>query len=117
MNLRPLNSTHQAISCPQNGDRIVTVGTVASVYPMHIRVTYLLALTLLLRRTTLTASRQNRKKTVTSCFLFFSGRLKIHDLQMQDWKMTDNILANSEQNYAVWKMQDWKMTDKLLANC
>jgi len=102
---------------------------------MHIRVTYLLALTLLLRRTTLTASRQNRKKTVTSCFLFFSGRLKIHDLQMQDWKMTDNfarnrrvwkmqdwkmtdnILANSEQNYAVWKMQDWKMTDKLLANC
>jgi len=73
MNLRPLNSAHQVISCPQNGDRIVTVGTVASVYPMHIRVTCLLALTLLLRRTTLTASRQNRKKTVTSCFLFFFG--------------------------------------------
>jgi len=31
--------------------------------------------------------------------------------EMQDWKMTDNILANSEQNYGVWKMQDWKMTD------
>ena len=40
-----------------------------------------------------------------------SGRLKMHDLKMQDWKMTDNILANSEQNYGVWKMQDWKMTD------
>jgi len=23
----------------------------------------------------------------------------MHDLKMQDWKMTDNILANSEQNY------------------
>jgi len=46
------------------------------------------------------------------------------DLKMQDWKMTDNfarnrrvwkmtdkILANSGQNYWVWKMQDWKMTD------
>jgi len=33
------------------------------------------------------------------------------------WKMTDKILANSEQNYGVWKMQDWKMTDKILANC
>jgi len=22
-----------------------------------------------------------------------------------------NILANSVQNYGVWKMQDWKMTD------
>ena len=30
--------------------------------------------------------------------------------------MADNILANSEQNYGVWKMQDWKMTDKILAN-
>ena len=40
----------------------------------------------------------------------------MHDLKMQDWKMTDNILANSEQNYGVWKMQDWKMTDKILAN-
>jgi len=40
-----------------------------------------------------------------------AGRLKMHDLKMQDWKMTDNILANCEQNYGVWKMQDWKMTD------
>ena len=31
--------------------------------------------------------------------------------KMQDWKMTDKILANSGQNYRVWKMQDWKMTD------
>ena len=45
-----------------------------------------------------------------------AGRLKMHDLKMQDWKMTDNILANSEKNYGVWKMQDWKMTDKILAN-
>ena len=36
--------------------------------------------------------------------------------KMQDWKMTDNILANSEQNYGGWKMQDWKMTDKILTN-
>jgi len=35
---------------------------------------------------------------------------------MQDWKMTDNNLANSEQNYGVWKMQDWKMTDKIITN-
>jgi len=40
-----------------------------------------------------------------------SGPLKMHDLKMQDWKMTDNILANSGQNYGVWKIQDWKMTD------
>ena len=45
----------------------------------------------------------------------------MHDLKMTDknygvWKMTDNILANSEQNYEVSKMQDWKMTDKILAN-
>jgi len=33
--------------------------------------------------------------------------------KMQDWKITDNILANSEQNYRVWKMQDWKMTDNV----
>jgi len=45
-----------------------------------------------------------------------AGRLKMHDLKIQDWKMADNILANSEQNYGVWKMQDWKMTDKILAN-
>jgi len=35
-----------------------------------------------------------------------TGRLKMHDLKMQNWKMADNILANSEQNYGVWKMQD-----------
>ena len=39
------------------------------------------------------------------------GQQKMHDLKMQDWKMTDNISANSEQNYKVWKMQDWKTTD------
>jgi len=38
----------------------------------------------------------------------------MHDLEMQDWKMTDNILADSEQNYGVSKMQNWKMTDKIL---
>jgi len=27
--------------------------------------------------------------------------------------MTDKILANSGQNYGVWKMQDWKMTDNI----
>ena len=32
--------------------------------------------------------------------------LKMHDLKMRD-----------KENYRVWKMQDWKMTDKLLANC
>ena len=31
-------------------------------------------------------------------------------LKMYDLKMTD-------KNYGVWNMQDWKMTDKLLANC
>jgi len=36
---------------------------------------------------------------------------------MQDWKITDKILANSEHNYGVWKMQDWKITDKILVNC
>ena len=40
-----------------------------------------------------------------------TGQLKMHDLKMQEWKMTDKILANSGQNYGVWKMQDWKMTD------
>ena len=43
--------------------------------------------------------------------LRLTGGLKMHDMKMQDWKMTDNILANYEQNYGVWKMQDWKMTD------
>jgi len=36
----------------------------------------------------------------------------MHDLKMQDWKMTDNFARNR----SVWKMQDWKMTDKILAN-
>ena len=44
------------------------------------------------------------------------GQRKLWVWKMQDWKMTDNILANSEQNYGVWKMQDWKTTDKILAN-
>jgi len=26
--------------------------------------------------------------------------------KMQDWKMTDKILANSGQNFGVWQMQD-----------
>jgi len=30
--------------------------------------------------------------------------------KMQDWKMTDKILANSKRNHGVRKMQDWKMT-------
>ena len=45
------------------------------------------------------------------------GQRKLWVWKMQDWKMTDNILANSGQNYGVWKMQDWKMTDNILANC
>ena len=40
------------------------------------------------------------------------GRLKMHDLKMQDWKMTDNFVKNRR----VWKMQDWKMTDNILTN-
>ena len=32
-------------------------------------------------------------------------------LEIQDWKMTDTLLAISEQTCGVWKMQDWKMTD------
>jgi len=39
----------------------------------------------------------------------------MHDLKMQDWKMADKILANSGQNYGVWKMQDWKMTTMLIS--
>ena len=31
----------------------------------------------------------------------------MHDLKMQDWKMTDNF----PRNRRVWKMQDWKMTE------
>ena len=27
---------------------------------------------------------------------------------MQDWKMTDKLLANCEHNYRVWKMQEYK---------
>ena len=29
--------------------------------------------------------------------------------KMQDWKMTDKLLANCKHNYGVWKIQDWKM--------
>jgi len=47
------------------------------------------------------------------------GALKMHDLKMtdkeklwvwkmQEWKMTDNILANSQQNYGVWKCRTGK---------
>jgi len=36
----------------------------------------------------------------------------MHDLKMQDWKMTDNFARNRR----VWNMQDWKMTDNILAN-
>jgi len=35
----------------------------------------------------------------------------MHDLKMQDWKMTDNFARNRR----AWKMQDWKMTDNILA--
>jgi len=40
------------------------------------------------------------------------GRLKMHDLKMQDWKMTDSF----GRNRRVWKMQDWKITDSISAN-
>ena len=54
---------------------------------------------------------QNGRTRGSRGFETFTGGLKMHDMKMQDWKMTDNILANYEQNYGVWKMQDWKMTD------
>ena len=41
-----------------------------------------------------------------------AGRLKMLDLKMQDWKMTDNFA----RTHRVWKMQDWKMTDNISAN-
>jgi len=44
------------------------------------------------------------------------GQRKLWVWKMQDWKMTEKLLANCEHNYGVWKMQDWKMTDKILAN-
>ena len=28
--------------------------------------------------------------------------------RMQDWKMTNKLLANCEHNYGVWKMQEYK---------
>jgi len=41
------------------------------------------------------------------------GRLKMHDLKMQDWKMTDNFARNRR----VWKMHaGLEMMDKILAN-
>ena len=36
------------------------------------------------------------------------GQRKLRVWKMQDWKMTDKILANSGQNYGVWKMQEYK---------
>ena len=27
---------------------------------------------------------------------------------MQDWKMTEKLLAKCEHNYGVWKMQEYK---------
>jgi len=44
------------------------------------------------------------------------GQRKLWVWKMQEWKMTDKILANSRQNYGVWKIQDWKITDNILAN-
>ena len=34
-NLRPLYSTHYAILCPQNGDRIVAIDSVMSLHRMY----------------------------------------------------------------------------------
>ena len=36
------------------------------------------------------------------------GQRKLWVWKMQDWKMTDKILANCEHNYGVWKMQEYK---------
>jgi len=36
------------------------------------------------------------------------GQRKLLVWKMQEWKMTDKILANSGQNYGVWKMQEYK---------
>jgi len=36
LNLRPVNFTHYAVLYPQNGDRIVTIDYVTSLYPMYI---------------------------------------------------------------------------------
>ena len=36
------------------------------------------------------------------------GQRKLWVWKMQDWKMTDKILANSGQNYGVWEMQEYK---------
>ena len=36
------------------------------------------------------------------------GQRKLLVWKKQDWKMTDNILANCEHNYGVWKMQEYK---------
>jgi len=36
------------------------------------------------------------------------GQRNLWVWKMQDWKMTDQILANCEHNYGVWKMQEYK---------
>ena len=36
------------------------------------------------------------------------GQRKLWVWKMQDWKMTDKILAKCEHNYGVWKMQEYK---------
>jgi len=41
----------------------------------------------------------------------FSGKhdgQKLGVWKMQEWKMTDKLLANCEHNYGVWKMQEYK---------
>jgi len=65
------------------------------------------------RRNRWTDRRDNRHSNVIITIIIFIltvvilGRLKMHDLKIQDWKMTDNFARNRR----VWKMQDWKMTD------
>ena len=36
------------------------------------------------------------------------GQRKLWVWKMQDWKMTDKLLAKCEHNYGVWKMQEYK---------
>jgi len=33
---------------------------------------------------------------------------KLRVWKMQEWKITDKLLANCEHNYGVWKMQEYK---------
>ena len=43
------------------------------------------------------------------------GQLRKESQGLENARLENNgnILANSEQNYRVWKMQDWKMTDNV----